>query len=126
MMKTRSTMNKMFQSIFKWNELKKSTTFRVAMVCTSNTGKIRAHNEDNFSFAGIDGINIEVPVTITEAGAVSGQASDVPVILGITAEVTISGTIVDGNADLKIDVSAPLAPESEPIKMAVTFKGTKQ
>lgn len=81
---------------------------------------------DNFSFAGIDGINIEVPVTITEAGAVSGQASDVPVILGITAEVTISGTIVDGNADLKIDVSAPLAPESEPIKMAVTFKGTKQ
>ena len=45
-------MNKMFQSIFKWNELKKSTTFRVAMVCTSNTGKIRAHNEDNFSFAG--------------------------------------------------------------------------
>lgn len=81
---------------------------------------------NNFSFAGFSGINIEVPVTITEAGAVSGQASDIPVVLGIMAEVAISGSIVDGNADLKIDVSAPLAPESDPIEMAVTFKGTKQ
>lgn len=82
---------------------------------------------NNFSFGeNVTGINIKVPVAITEAGAVSGHASDVPVIEGITAEVTISGTIVDGNADLTIDVSAPLMAGQAPVEMAVTFKGTKQ
>lgn len=80
----------------------------------------------NFAIAGITVEKIEVPVSITETGAVSGSATDVPVFLTVTANVTISGTIIDNAANLTINVSAPLTPGGELTEMIVKFNGTKQ
>lgn len=80
----------------------------------------------NFEIAGITVEKIEVPVSITETGSVSGSAADVPVFLTITADVTISGTIIDNAANLTINVSAPLTPGGDPTEMLVKFNGTKQ
>jgi hypothetical protein len=80
----------------------------------------------NFAIAGITVEKIEVPVSITETGAVSGSATDVPVFLTVTADVTISGTIIDNAANLTINVSAPLTPGGELTEMIVKFNGTKQ
>lgn len=80
----------------------------------------------NFAIAGITVEKIEVPVSITETGAVSGSATDVPVFLTVTADITISGTIIDNAANLTINVSAPLTPEGELTEMIVKFNGTKQ
>ena len=80
----------------------------------------------NFEIAGITVEKIEVPVSITETGAVSGSATDVPVFLTVTADVTISGTIIDNAANLTINVSAPLTPGGELTEMIVKFNGTKQ
>lgn len=80
----------------------------------------------NFAIAGITVEKIEVPVSITETGAVSGSATDIPVFLTVTADVTISGTIIDNAANLTINVSAPLTPEGELTEMIVKFNGTKQ
>ena len=80
----------------------------------------------NFAIAGITVEKIEVPVSITETGAVSGSATDIPVFLTVTADVTISGTIIDNAANLTINVSAPLTPGGELTEMIVKFNGTKQ
>lgn len=80
----------------------------------------------NFAIAGITVEKIEVPVSITETGAVSGSATDVTVFLTVTADVTISGTIIDNAANLTINVSAPLTPGGELTEMIVKFNGTKQ
>lgn len=80
----------------------------------------------NFAIAGITVEKIEVPVSITETGAVSGSATNVPVFLTVTADVTISGTIIDNAANLTINVSAPLTPGGELTEMIVKFNGTKQ
>ena len=80
----------------------------------------------NFAIAGITVEKIEVPVSITETGAVSGSVTDVPVFLTVTADVTISGTIIDNAANLTINVSAPLTPGGELTEMIVKFNGTKQ
>lgn len=80
----------------------------------------------NFAIAGITVEKIEVPVSITETGAVSGSATDVPVFMTVTADVTISGTIIDNAANLTINVSAPLTPGGELTEMIVKFNGTKQ
>lgn len=80
----------------------------------------------NFSIGEIEVETIKVPVSITDAGAVTGNGEDIPVFLTVTADVTIIGTIIDGTADLTINVSAPLAPGQDPIKMTVKFNGTKQ
>ena len=80
----------------------------------------------NFAIAGITVEKIEVPVSITETGAVSGSATDVPVFLTVPADVTISGTIIDNAANLTINVSAPLTPGGELTEMIVKFNGTKQ
>ena len=80
----------------------------------------------NFAIAGITVEKIEGPVSITETGAVSGSATDVTVFLTVTANVTISGTIIDNAANLTINVSAPLTPGGELTEMIVKFNGTKQ
>ena len=80
----------------------------------------------NFAIAGITVEKIEVPVSIPETGAVSGSATDVTVFLTVTADVTISGTIIDNAANLTINVSAPLTPGGELTEMIVKFNGTKQ
>lgn len=80
----------------------------------------------NFAIAGITVEKIEVPVSITETGAVSGSATNVPVFLTVTADVTISGTIIDNAANLTINVTAPISAGLDPIQMLVKFNGTKQ
>jgi len=80
----------------------------------------------NFAIAGITVEKIEVPVSITETGAVSGSATDVTVFLTVTADVTISGTIIDNAANLTINVTAPISAGLDPIQMLVKFNGTKQ
>lgn len=80
----------------------------------------------NFEIAGITVEKIEVPVSITETGSVSGSATDIPVFLTITADVTISGTIIDNVANLTINVTAPISAGQDPIQMLVKFNGTKQ
>ena len=82
----------------------------------------------NFKINNLEVLPIEVPVTITENGSVSGNATetDVTVFLTVTADVTISGTIIDNAANLTINVSAPLTPGGELTEMIVKFNGTKQ
>lgn len=69
---------------------------------------------------------IQVNTTITEDGKISGEASDIPVFLTVTADVTVSGTVISNQADLTINVSAPLAEGANPIEMLVKFNGKKK
>lgn len=69
---------------------------------------------------------IQVNTTITEDGKISGEASDIPVFLTVTADVTVSGTVISNQADLTINVSAPLTAGSDPIEMLVKFNGKKK
>lgn len=69
---------------------------------------------------------IQVNTTITEDGKISGEASDIPVFLTVTADVTVSGTVISNQADLTINVSAPLAEGTAPIEMLVKFNGKKK
>lgn len=69
---------------------------------------------------------IQVNTTITEDGKISGEASDIPVIMSIKADVTISGTVISNQADLIINVSAPLTEGANPIEMLVKFNGKKK
>lgn len=69
---------------------------------------------------------IQVNTTITEDGKISGEASDIPVFLTVTADVTVSGTVISNQADLTINVSAPLYEGGTPIEMLVKFNGKKK
>lgn len=69
---------------------------------------------------------IQVNTTITEDGKISGEASDIPVFLTVTADVSVSGTVISNQADLTINVSAPLAVGTDPIEMLVKFNGKKK
>lgn len=82
----------------------------------------------NFKINNLEVLPIEVPVTITENGSVSGNATDIPVLsdVNLTADVTISGTIIDNAANLTINVTAPISAGLDPIQMLVKFNGTKQ
>lgn len=69
---------------------------------------------------------IQVNTTITEDGKISGEASDLPIFLSITADVTVSGTVISNQANLTINVSAPLTEGTNPIEMLVKFNGKKK
>lgn len=69
---------------------------------------------------------IQVNTTITEDGKISGEASDIPVFLTVTADVTVSGTVISNQADLTINVSAPMGEGKDPIEMLVKFNGKKK
>lgn len=69
---------------------------------------------------------IQVNTTITEDGKISGEASDIPVFGTITADVTVSGTVISNQADLIINVSAPMGEGKDPIEMLVKFNGKKK
>lgn len=57
-------------------------------------------------------------VAVNDKGEVNGSASQVPIMNGVLqADITVSGTVKDKKANLLIDVSAPLTPGTDPIKM---------
>lgn len=49
------TWKKMIRSLLKWNKVDKNTGRDpdIEMVCSTHTGSVRSHNEDNFSFDGM-------------------------------------------------------------------------
>lgn len=81
----------------------------------------------NFNFAGIVIASIKVDTKVSTDGknTISGRAENIQVIAGITATADVTGSIAGDKADLKINVEAPLSPDTDPIKMLVKFLGTK-
>lgn len=81
----------------------------------------------DFKFGTISVGDLEIKnVTVDDNGEVNGSASQVPIMNGLLqADITVGGTVKDKKADLLIDVSAPLTAGTDPIKMKVTFTGTR-
>ena len=81
----------------------------------------------DFSFQGLNVGDLKISgVQAQEDGSLSGSASQVPIMGGaIKADLTLSGTAKNNQADLLIVVNAPLAPGTDAIVMNVTFKGSK-
>lgn len=65
-------------------------------------------------------------VWVSEDGRVSGSATEVPIMEGaMKADLTVSGTARDNQANFLFVVNAPLAPGGLVINMNVTFTGHK-
>ena len=81
----------------------------------------------DFKFGTVPVGDLEIKnVAVNDKGEVNGSASQVPIMNGVLqADITVSGTVKDKKANLLIDVSAPLTPGTDPIKMKVTFIGAR-
>ena len=93
-----------------------------------DAGKDRINLElKDFKFGTVPVGDLEIKnVAVNDKGEVNGSASQVPIMNGVLqADITVSGTVKDKKANLLIDVSAPLTPGTDPIKMKVTFIGAR-
>lgn len=82
---------------------------------------------NDFKFGSIPVGDLKVnDVRVTDDGKVSGSATQVPIMNGvIKADLDVTGTVVNNQANLLIMVNAPLAAGETAIKMNVTFTGSK-